>query len=437
MAASLRTGTWDTTPHIRAAGRHSSKPEGAAVCLQPDENAGERPETPPEIKKYRKSTRYEPGKVVKHYGLADDKVPLRENQAFGMKKEKTADDNVASVIRATPESAMLKWHQERKEDIYASTKREPLGKPMSRGYVIPDELGTTKAFGSFIDAKYRSRHPETKDVIFNAREGLDENEQTHNAYVKTHGDYGPGEQRRRNYDWDNTPVKDPANHKFGVTDTEGRHCGGVAALLNHGEDDRLTAKIVDKKVEDFKAIDADELGRPKSLCLGMERNEDHVFGMPTRRKEEWDAAQLIRGGYSEEQQQPDADLGRSVRRNYTNGGDTHDRIFGVPTIRRDVVRHGKIRSVADNQNYGDEPDAARLLKPLPGADRGVTEEDYLQAMSRPEMYAFMNRAGIDLEDGTFEAVFDRAMQLEDYRNAPEGGEDRCSLEAFRRVLHAT
>lgn len=27
----------------------------------------------------------------------------------------------------------------------------------------------------------------------------------------------------------------------------------------------------------------------------------------------------------------------------------HDRIFGVPTIRRDVVRHGKIRSVADNQ----------------------------------------------------------------------------------------
>ena len=59
---------------------------------------------------------------------------------------------VASVIKVTPESAMLKWHQERKEDIYASTKREPLGKPMSRGYNIPEEMGATKAFGSFIDA---------------------------------------------------------------------------------------------------------------------------------------------------------------------------------------------------------------------------------------------------------------------------------------------
>jgi hypothetical protein len=33
--------------------------------------------------------------------------------------------------------------------------------------------------------------------------------------------------------------------------------------------------------------------------LGIEHDEDHVFGMPTRRTSEWDAAQLIRGGYSE------------------------------------------------------------------------------------------------------------------------------------------
>lgn len=48
--------------------------------------------------RYRKSTRYEPGKVTKHYGLADDKIPLRENQAFGVKKEKTADDNVRAAL---------------------------------------------------------------------------------------------------------------------------------------------------------------------------------------------------------------------------------------------------------------------------------------------------------------------------------------------------
>ena len=41
---------------------------------------GERPSTPPEIKKYRQSTIHEPGKMVKHYGLADDPV---KNGPFG------------------------------------------------------------------------------------------------------------------------------------------------------------------------------------------------------------------------------------------------------------------------------------------------------------------------------------------------------------------
>lgn len=97
----------------------------------------------------------------------------------------------------------------------------------------------THLFNHFVPLiEYRSRHPETKDVIFNARGGLEDNAQTHDAYVKTHGDFAPGEQRRRGYDWDNTRVKDPANYKFGVVDAEGRQSGGVAALMNHGEDDR-------------------------------------------------------------------------------------------------------------------------------------------------------------------------------------------------------
>ena len=50
--------------------------EGAQFCL----SMGERPSTPPEIKKYRQSTIHEPGKMVKHYGLADDPV---KNGPFG------------------------------------------------------------------------------------------------------------------------------------------------------------------------------------------------------------------------------------------------------------------------------------------------------------------------------------------------------------------
>lgn len=58
-------------------------------------------------------------------------------------------------------------------------------------------------------------------------------------------------------------------------------------------------------------------------------------------------AQIIFGMYTPEQQQPDMDLGRSIkpgRRNFTET----DRAFGVPSIRTDV-RAPKNKSVASTQ----------------------------------------------------------------------------------------
>ena len=86
-----------------------------------------------------------------------------------------------------------------------------------------------------------------------------ENQQTHELYVRTHGDYAPGEQRKRNYDW---PGLDPNTHSFGVkgatTETQ------VTDLLRMPE-----PTIVSKVQADFNLVHKDELGKPKTLgrCL--------------------------------------------------------------------------------------------------------------------------------------------------------------------------
>ena len=62
---------------------------------------------------------------------------------------------------------------------------------------------------------------------------------------------------------------------------------------------------------------------------------------------------------------PDKDLGKSIKpncRNVVRKEEDRHRSFGVPTIRQDIHQPAK-RSVADYQNYGDEPEAVDLLFP--------------------------------------------------------------------------
>lgn len=75
-----------------------------------------RPETPPEQKKYRQSTVHEPGKVVKHFGAADDPVP---EGPFGDKSVSKPGESVAAYIKSFPDTEVARWKLERSEDIYA------------------------------------------------------------------------------------------------------------------------------------------------------------------------------------------------------------------------------------------------------------------------------------------------------------------------------
>ena len=93
-------------------------------------------------------------------------------------------------------------------------------------------------------------------------------------------------------------------------------------------------KIITKDLADFKITNTDYLGQPRVLGHGdRELPEKHVYGKPTRSFVEWDAGRLISGDYSNEEQEPDADLGRSLRPGFRNVA-PEDRVSSAPVSPR-------------------------------------------------------------------------------------------------------
>lgn len=149
--------------------------------------------------------------------------------------------------------------------------------------------------------------------------------------------------------------------------------------------------------------------------------------------------ELIHGGYSAAQQQPDADLGKSLREGFRNippaaadgsidsraaGG---GRAYGLPSVRTDL--HPPARaSIANAQNYGNEADAAALLSPCSTADRGVNEEHYSARRDAAGVRGLLAGAGIAMGDAEFAACFEAAA-------ASEGSSGRASLMAFMDTRH--
>ena len=83
----------------------------------------------------------------------------------------------------------------------------------------------------------------------------------------------------------------------------------------------------------------------------------HVYGKEAVKRgvNEWDARACVEGDYSWAEQQPDNDLGKSITPGFRNAI-AEGRAFGVPTVRSDIETYAQ-RSVADTQNYGDDPSA--------------------------------------------------------------------------------
>ena len=96
------------------------------------------PGTPEALKKYRKSHVNEPGKIQKHWGVANDAKPFSDAYSYG--KSTYGSAHVNDVIKAQTLAGLADKFNDIKEDKYASHVREPLGKGYSRAYEWPDKI---------------------------------------------------------------------------------------------------------------------------------------------------------------------------------------------------------------------------------------------------------------------------------------------------------
>lgn len=171
----------------------------------------------------------------------------------------------------------------------------------------------------------------------------------------------------------------------------------------------------------------DQLGKSKNLFQGDPPvSQDHAFGVAPKDDGEWNAAMCITGAASEKELEPDHDLGKCVKqgaRNVVRKPEDADRAFGAPTIRLDIP-YKERKSVADHQNYGDEPDAVELLFPTGFTELGISEADFAQLRTREEIRSLFESIGFTYKIGKFNAIYNRGKL---YCNSPD---DRCSVRGF-------
>jgi len=382
--------------------------------------------TNPKHIKYSDTLKYDPGHIQVHPGLYGQKL-FPKQIPYGRENACKADGStVHEILNPKPITKFEQQMNEEKDKLYHSTQKEPLGKHYNHGLYVPEYAKQPDyRFGSASDRNAWG----TKELVCPpGQSGIEEDDpEVKRRYVLSHGAFGVAEQRNRGYDW-NKIGKDPKQFKFGWSD-KGALTEGVKKAISgtlNDPDVPVGAKIVQKTVTDFQNFTHDHLGKTRKTGAGLHGlTKDYIFGASTLKTAgAWGTKECIEGNATQEEQMPDPDLGRTLQpgwRNITN----ETRPFGVPNVRTDIPLPC-IRSVADNSNYGDEPDAKELLYPNVHAWKGVQPDDFFQPRSCNDIMSIMECAGFDLTQEQGLQVYERAAS-----SHPEG---QVSLESFRYTM---
>ena len=121
-----------------AAGYNRFKDGGGTTkdCL----NFGDRPSTPPEITKFRKSSSLAPGTRYIHHGtLADYQSKNLGELTFGEQTD-CGTNNAADLLNHHTFSELQRLNNLKSERVYRATTREPLGRTMDRQMVLPSKF---------------------------------------------------------------------------------------------------------------------------------------------------------------------------------------------------------------------------------------------------------------------------------------------------------
>lgn len=389
-------------PNIPPAGKSINVPlnDSAQQDLTP-EVSFPLPATPVNERKFRRIS-HGPGEICVHHGLKDQLLPA-EDFRYGIRGQKGA--STEDTMKAGLLLGVAAYQNEVAESVYESSKKEPLGKPWSRGHslkMLPEGFGNPS--GTPQDGK---------EVIYAIHQKPD-TEENRLLYKYTHNNFNPGERIERKYRWP-AETKD-SRFRFGHGLGQPQEGAGARLALNwEVEDDGSVRKtrLVQKNAEDFRNVHHTKVyhkSHPMQGANGPPLDPDFRHGVKSGISD-YTAKSCIQGYYSLEEQLPDQDLGRCLkpgRRNVT----VATRAFGVPSVRTDIpAPPPDKRSIADNCSYGDECSAAALLNPQRFDDRGVPDRDFLIRRPKDELRALVESC--DVEGVDFDALWDESVPLFD------------------------
>ncbi|GAB1301181.1 EF-hand domain-containing family member B [Apodemus speciosus] len=243
--------------------------------------------TPPEAKKYF-NFRYPPAGAERvFYGRAND-PQIAPFLTHGLRSKLSVP--MSSLINPQPITTFQQKIKDKKESIYFSHQRAPLGKSHDQTPGLPkgmDMLNTTMGTPSIRELSVRDTVNPSKsfeDVFKEGQEG-------HDLYTVSHNDYFPGEAKNRKYN--------PASfHRFNLYGVPTPHCNDGRTMaktlhwLHELQMDR-GAKIVSKRADDFEEKFQHKLGRVLDpLAETMNVPSGHTFGACLQ-PEEYGAGDLI------------------------------------------------------------------------------------------------------------------------------------------------
>jgi hypothetical protein len=412
----------DPIPKIIAAGKSTAIFDDSACKDLQSEIYFPLPPTPRTLARFRRN--YVPGDINRHWGYVDNKLPSKEF-AYGV--HTNTGITAANCLEAGKKEGIAEYMQMRGETVYASTKREPLGSTIDRGYNWPGETQTDEfKFGyKFEDFN----QIEGKLALFPRGEKPDD-KATHDQYVRTHGSFDPGEMINRQYDWPKDPKTgtpiDPKNFAFGLKDPVGSADTAKSALTmdRAGDGSYPSTRIVPLTAEAYREVACDPLGRAKNGMQGSQPlKPDHAYGIKCVGSDTT-VGDILRGWYTREEQMPEFDLGKCQKVGRRNVPPESNRAFGVPSIRTDKAKPAR-RSLADTFNYGDEAGASALLHPQRFELMGVPDEEFLLRRGREELQSILDCAGIKTPH--FDMIFKTACELFDDQK------ELVSLDAYLYV----
>uniref|UniRef100_A0A8B7VC18 EF-hand domain-containing family member B n=1 Tax=Castor canadensis TaxID=51338 RepID=A0A8B7VC18_CASCN len=243
--------------------------------------------TPPETKKYFNFRYPSLGAERVFYGRAND-PQIAPCLIHGIKSKLSVP--VSTLINPQPITTFQQKVEDKKESVYLSNQRAPLGKSHDQTPGLPkglDIINTT--FGTAVIRELSARDvvnpPKSYEQVFKeGREG-------HDLYIISHNDYYVGEAKNRKYN-------SSSFHRFNLFGVPTPHFNDGRTMAKslywlHELQMKKGAKVVSKRVDDFKEKFQHKLGRVfDPIAETMNVPQSHTFGACLR-PEEYGVGDLI------------------------------------------------------------------------------------------------------------------------------------------------